>query len=125
AAQRYAREGHLTGIHGPQGEHVGARPRRCDADLLAGELLDLANLGIGLHDQIPAVVAVRAVGDALYVDALLEAGGDARRRIQDQVGRTRGDRLEAFGAPAVDGELDVEPFLLEQFLAQRRLADDG
>ena len=124
AAQRHAGEVDLACGHRPQGEDVRARARRGDADLLAGEILDLGHLGLGLHDQVPAVIAVRAVGDAFDVDALPDPGRDARRGVQDQVGGAGGHGLEAFGAAAIDRELGVDAFLVEQLVAQRRLADD-
>ena len=67
-----------------------------------------------------------AVGDALARSrpscrpaATLEDG------VEDQVGGAGRDRLEALRAAAIDRQLGLDAFLVEQLLADRRLGDDG
>ena len=79
----------------------------------------------GLHHQVPAVIAERGARDVLRHHALLDAGRDRGRRVEDHVGGARRHRLVAFRAAAIDRQLRLDAFLVEQLLAQRGLGDDG
>ena len=125
AAERDRRELHLPVLHGPAREHVGRRSGRRDADLLAVQVGHLGDLGVRLDHQIPAEISERSAGDRLGVHALAAPRGNERRRVELHIGRARGHRLERFGAAAIDRQFGLDALLVEQFLAQRRLGDDG
>ena len=81
---------------------------------------DLGDLGVRLHDQVPAVIAVRRRWRrSATLTPFLRPAATLDGRVQDQVGRAGGDRLEAFGAAAIDRQLGLDAFLLEQLLADR------
>ena len=109
----------------PQRQDVGAGAGRRDADLLAGEFARVLDRRVGLHHEMPAVIAERRAGDVLRHHALLDAGRDRGGRIQDHVGGAGRHRLVAFRAAAIDRQLRLDAFLVEQLLAQRGLGDDG
>ncbi len=78
----------------------------------------------GRHHQVPAEIAERPAGHQLRGDALAQPRRDQRRRVEDEVGGAGGQRLEAFGAAAIDRQLGADALALEQLLPDRRLGDD-
>ena len=125
APQRHGRELHLAVLHGPAPQHVGGGAGSGDADLLALELGNLADLAIGLHHQVPAVVAERGAGHGLGLHTLSASGGDEGGGVELQVGGAGRHRLEGLRAAAVDRQLRLDALLGEEPLAQRRFGDDG
>ena len=66
---------------------------------------------------------IAALATILRHHALLASGGDQRGRIEDDVGGARSHAFERLGAAAVDRQLGLNAFLLEQFLPHGRLGD--